>query len=124
MEHREHATEGSTQASGRRHHPLLLGGAFVALLVVLLILIWDWNWFKAPIERRVSAATGRSFHIDGDLSVKLGWQPRITIERLRLGNLPGNPEPQMASAGLLQFRLHLLPLLRHDWVMSEVHLST
>jgi uncharacterized protein involved in outer membrane biogenesis len=123
METKDRATEGSAVAS-RRHHPLLVATGFVALLVVLIILIWDWNWFKRPIERRVSAATGRSFHIDGDLSVKLGWRPRISMERLRLGNLPGNPEPQMASAGLLQFRLHLLPLLKHDWVLSEVRLST
>jgi uncharacterized protein involved in outer membrane biogenesis len=124
MDRQDHATEGSAAISRRRHHPLLVATGCVALLVVLMILIWDWNWFKRPIERRVSAATGRSFHIDGDLSVKLAWKPRITMERLRLGNLPGNPEAEMASVGLLQFRLHLLPLLKHDWVLSDVHLST
>ena len=124
MENTELATEGgSDRPSPRRHHPLLLAGAFVTLLVVFILLIWDWNWFKPPIERRVSAATGRSFHIDGDLSVKLAWKPRITMDGLRLGNLPGNPEPQMASAERLQFRLHLMPLLRHKWELSEVKLS-
>jgi len=114
--------EGSP-APARRHHPLLIASAFVALLVLLLILVWDWNWFKRPIERRVSAATGRSFHIDGDLSVKLGWKPRITMERLRLGNLPGNPELEMARVELMQFRLHLRPLLHREWELSEVRLS-
>src|SRR5205085_8364694 len=90
---------------------------------VLLILIWDWNWFKPTVERRVSAATGRSFHIDGDLSVKLAWKPRITMQGLRLGNLPGNRDPEMASARTMQFRLHLLPLLRHEWVFSDVKLA-
>src|SRR5437868_4687489 len=107
----------------RRHHPLLAATAFVGLLVVFIILIWDWNWFKKPIERRVSAATGRAFHINGDLSVKLAWKPRITFERITLGNLPGNPEPLMASAGLLQFRLHLRPLLTHHWEFSDVKLA-
>ena len=105
-----------------RRHPLLAIAALVALALVLLALIWDWNWFKRPIERRVSAATGREFHIDGDLSVKLSMHPRITVDRLRLGNLPGNAQPQMASVGQLQFRLHLLPLLRGDWVLSEMQL--
>jgi len=105
-------------------HPLLVAGTFVGLLIVFIILIWDWNWFKKPVERRVSAATGRAFHIDGDLSVKLNWwTPRISFERIRLGNLPGNPEPQMASARLLQFQLHLKPLVfQHKWELSEVKL--
>src|SRR6478736_2944901 len=111
------------QTASRRHHPLLLASAFITLLVAFIILVWDWNWFKPPIERRVSAATGRSFHIDGDLSVKLAWKPRITMDGLRLGNLPGNPDPQMASAQRMQFRLHLLPLLHHEWELSDVKLS-
>ena len=117
---------GKDEAARPRHgHPVLMGGALALLAIGFLILIWDWNWFKPPIERRVSAATGRSFHIDGDLSVKLAWnlKPRITMDRLRLGNLPGNPDPEMATAQRLRFRLHLLPLLRHDWVLSEVAVS-
>ena len=77
MDEKRPAREGN-EAAVHRRHPLLAVGTLVALLIVLLILIWDWNWFKRPIERRVSAATGRTFHIDGDLSVKLAWQPRIT----------------------------------------------
>ena len=104
-------------------HPLLVATALVGLLVVFIILIWDWNWFKKPIERRVSAATGRAFHINGDLSVKLAWTPRITFERITLGNLPGNHDPVMASADLLQFRLHLRPLLARHLEFSDVKLS-
>jgi uncharacterized protein involved in outer membrane biogenesis len=104
-------------------HPLLAATAFVGLLVVFILLVWDWNWFKKPVERRISAATGRAFHIDGDLSVKLAWTPRISFERVTLGNLPGNPDPLMASADLLQFRLHLRPLLAHRWELSDVRLS-
>src|SRR5688572_33373237 len=96
--------------------------ALVTLAIVILILIWDWNWLKPPIERRVSAATGREFRIEGDLSVKLSMKPRVTMERLTLSNLPGNAEARMASAERLQFRLHLMPLLRRDWVLSEVRL--
>jgi uncharacterized protein involved in outer membrane biogenesis len=122
MDEKHEAREGK-EAAVHRRHPMLAVGTLVALLLVLLILIWDWNWFKHPIERRVSAATGRSFQIDGDLSVKLGWKPRITMQGLRLGNLPGNHDPEMASARSLQFRLHLMPLFRHDWVFSDVKLS-
>jgi uncharacterized protein involved in outer membrane biogenesis len=128
MEQDEHARDGAasgeTTPAPRHHHPLLITGGVVAVLLVVLVLIWDWNWFKHPIERRVSAATGRSFRIDGDLSVKLAWTPRVTMQGLHLGNLPGSPtSPEMASARQLQFRLHLLPLLRHHWELSEVKLS-
>ena len=107
-----------------RRHRLLAACALVAVLVVAFLLLFDWNMLKHPIERRVSAATGREFHIDGDLSVKLGINPRITVEGLRLGNLPGAAEPLMASADRLQLRLHLVPLVFHrDVVLSEVSLS-
>jgi uncharacterized protein involved in outer membrane biogenesis len=118
-------TDATPDAARPMHrHPLLAAGVLLGLLVVFIILIWDWNWFKKPVERRISAATGRAFHIDGDLSVKLDWwTPRISFERITLGNLPGNPEPQMASADLLQFRLHLKPLLfQHDVELSDVKL--
>jgi uncharacterized protein involved in outer membrane biogenesis len=123
METNAQATQGQPLRPTRRHHALLVAGGVVALLLVLLVLIWDWNWFKHPLERRVSAATGRSFRIDGDLSVKLAWKPRITLQGLHLGNLPGNPQPEMASARQLQFRLHLLPLLHRKWELSNVNLS-
>jgi uncharacterized protein involved in outer membrane biogenesis len=128
-EQKQGRKEASPDAPGKaraaHRHPLLAAGAFVGLLIVFIILIWDWNWFKKPVERRISAATGRAFHINGDLSVKLDWwTPRISFERITLGNLPGNREPQMASADLLQFRLHLKPLVfQHDWELSDVKLS-
>ena len=55
-----------------------------AALLFLLWLLWDWNWFKGPLERAVSGATGREFRIDGDLDVDLGRT--ITVS-------PPNPIP-------------------------------
>ncbi len=111
------------RAAPRRHRVLAVFAA-LALALVAAVLLFDWNMLKHPIERRVSAATGRTFHIDGDLSVKLGLKPRITLDGLRLGNLPGASEPLMASAGRLQLRVELIPLLlRHDWILSEVRLT-
>ena len=96
----------------------LLGA--IALLVVLAILLFDWNMLRRPIERRVTASTGREFHINGNLLVDLSMKPRITFERITFGNLPGAAEPVMASADSLQFRLHLMPLLHREVILSEV----
>lgn len=92
----------------------------VALLALLAILLFDWNMLRRPIERRVTAASGREFHINGNLLVDLSTKPRITFERISLGNLPGAAEPVMASADSLQFRLHLMPLLHREVILSEV----
>lgn len=82
----------------RRHPWLTLLGA-VMLGVVILILLWDWNWFKGPIERQVEARTGREFDIGGNLDVDLDWtRPAIRAERVRFGNAKWSKEPTMAAA--------------------------
>ncbi|HVE88543.1 MAG TPA: hypothetical protein VNA44_02490, partial [Burkholderiaceae bacterium] len=48
---------GSTQSSRKRRWPWVLG-AFV-LALVLFIAIFDWNWFRGPLERKLSESTGR-----------------------------------------------------------------
>ena len=58
----------------------------LAAVVVLLVLFWDWNWFKGPVERVVEARTGREFEIAGDLDVDLGRVTTVTADGLRLGN--------------------------------------
>ena len=97
--------------------------AAAALLIVLVVILFDWNMLRGPIERRVSAATGREFHINGNLLVDLSLKPHITLERMTLGNLPGAKNPEMASVEHLAFRLHLLKLLRGDVVLSDVKVS-
>lgn len=47
-------------------------GALLLAALVVLILLFDWNWFKGPLERLVQARTGRTFKIDGDLDVDPG----------------------------------------------------
>ncbi|WP_141651036.1 hypothetical protein, partial [Stenotrophomonas maltophilia] len=32
---------------------------FLLAAILLLIALWDWNWFKGPVERAVQARTGR-----------------------------------------------------------------
>lgn len=112
----------SPQASKDRLRLLEMLTASV-LLVVLAVSLFDWNMLRGPIEKRVSAATGREFHIYGDLDVDLSMKPRITVERMRLGNIPGAIEPQMASIESLDFRLHLLELLHGEVVLSDVKLG-
>ncbi len=110
----------TTQPAPRRLGWLLL--ALVLAVIGWAILCFDWNLFKGYVERRVSASTGREFHIDGNLGVHLSMHPLITMDGLRLGNIAGAKLPMMASAQRLEFRVALWPLLRGETILPEVHL--
>ena len=94
--------------------------AAVALLVVLLLMMFEWNMLRGPIERRVSAATGREFHIHGDLDVDLSLKPRVRVGPMTLGNVPGAIEPLMASVDSLDLRFDLLRAISGDVVLYDV----
>jgi AsmA family protein len=86
--------------------------AALGVAVALFVALFDWNWLKAPVERRVQAATGRTFAIGGELDVDLGLKPRISANDVRLGNAPWSTRGDMVRAERIEFRLALLPLLR------------
>src|SRR5207248_539161 len=98
------------KAPPSKRHTGWLVAALVLALIALAYALFDWNLFKGYAERRVSAATGREFHIDGNLDVRLSMQPLVTMNGLRLGNIKGATQPMMASAQQLQFRVALWPL--------------
>jgi uncharacterized protein involved in outer membrane biogenesis len=71
-------------------------GIFLALLVLIVLLV-DWNGLREPIARRISSATGRSVAVNGDLSVHLSWPPRIVANNVVFGNAAWSPDPAMAE---------------------------
>ena len=95
-------------------HPWWTALGLLALAIAVLIALWDWNWFKGPIERYVGKKTGRELHIDGDLDVDLGRTTTISAGGLRFANAEWAREKQMARVGELAFDLRLWPLLRGE----------
>ena len=68
------------------------GGVFLALavLAVLFVALFDWNWLRGPIARWATEKTGRELALNGDLSVKLRWPlPRIRAEGVTFANPRG-----------------------------------
>ncbi len=105
-----------------RRHPWRSGLGLLGLGLLALVLAWDWNWFKGPIERQVEARTGRRLQILGDLDVDLG---RITVVRaqgLRLGNAGWARRPLMASSEGLELAIETWPLLRGQWRIPDIRL--
>ena len=97
--------EGEQAAAARRgREPLVsvariiggIVGALVLLLVVFLML-FNWDWLRGPIGRMASKQMHREVRIDGHLRVHLlTWTPRIRIERLLIG------QPDWAKAARSQ----------------------
>lgn len=59
--------------------------ALVAL-VVLFLLLFDWNMLRGPIGRWASAKYDREIAIQGDLDVRLfSWTPSATVNGLKIG---------------------------------------
>jgi uncharacterized protein involved in outer membrane biogenesis len=103
----------SFPARHRREALFLLG-----LLLLLIVLLFDWNWFKGPVERRVEAATGREFSIGGDLDVDwVDWRPTVIGHQVVLGNADWAAAPEMFRAERAEIGLSLWPLFR-----GRVHL--
>src|SRR4249920_2457336 len=97
--------------------------AAFALAILLCWMLFDWNMLNGPIERRVTAETGRPFHINGNLSVDLSMKPHIIANDLTLGNVAGAQDPQMASIKRLDFRLSLMDLLRGKIVLPQMTIT-
>ena len=51
----------------RTQRILLIGGAVLLLMAALLAVPWKVNFLRDDVARRVEAATGRAFAIEGDL---------------------------------------------------------
>ena len=97
------------------------------LLVTLLVLIilFDWNWLKGPIEQAVQARTGRVFHIRGNLDVDLGRTTTIKLDDLSFGNAPWSRQEDMASADRAEIEVQLWPLIfRRQAHLPEIRLSS
>ena len=53
----------------------------------VLVAVWDWNWFRGPVERMASARLHRQVTISGDLNVNLwSWQPSATVDGISIAN--------------------------------------
>ncbi|MGH8081741.1 MAG: AsmA family protein [Lysobacter sp.] len=120
------SAESPSASSGRglvRRHPWLCALGVFAVAIAALIALWDWNWFKSPIERQVEARTGRKFEIAGNLDVELGRVPVIRADALSFANAPWAKQPTMASAQRLQLAIEFWPLLKGEIRIPEIHLT-
>ncbi len=108
---------------GKRGQRWLAVLVFLVALILLVIALWDWNWFKGPVERAVQAKTGREFHIGGNLDVDLGRTLTVRADGLTFANAEWSKTPRMASADRAEIDLRAWPLLRGQIRIPEIRLT-
>ena len=92
-----------------KRHPVWTG---VLVALVMLVLLFDWNWFRHPLERYISDKTQRTFTIS-DLDVKLGWKltPTIRMKDVHFANAKWSKNGDvMARAEAVEFSVSLRDL--------------
>jgi hypothetical protein len=107
----------------RRQKWLLWPVATLAAIVVVVLILFDWNWFKGPLEDRVSAELGRDFRIAGDLDVDLSLRPRITVTDVRLANPPWASDAPMLAVPRAEAVVDLPALLQGEIRLPEVSVT-
>lgn len=94
---------------------VLIGLGVVLALLLGAVLIGpgfiNWNDYKDEILLAAKEATGRDVAIDGDLSLSLLPAPAFTAEGIRVANIDGGSEPEMARLAAFELRLAFAPLL-------------
>jgi uncharacterized protein involved in outer membrane biogenesis len=101
----------------------LIGIAAGVALLCAAVYFFDWNLARPYIARQVTAATGRSFAIDGDLEVHLSLRPRVIVNDVTMGNAPWGKEPLMLRLKRADFNVDILQLLAGRLAFPEVALS-
>ncbi|HEF4761843.1 TPA: AsmA family protein [Pseudomonas putida] len=118
----------------------ILAWTFTSLVVllavlVLIIVFFDWNRIKPPLNAKVSEELHRPFAIDGNLSVvwrrepdEGGWRawvpwPHVVAEDLSLGNPDWSKAPQMVTLKRVELRISPLALLAQRVVIPRIDLT-
>lgn len=107
-----------------RRHPLRAALGLAAMAVLLLVLLWDWNWLRGPVERIVQARTGRTFDIGGNLDVELGRVTTVRLDAVRFGNADWAKQRDMAAGERVQLSFELFPaVFRRQLRIRELQLT-
>ena len=105
--------------SRRRRWPRVL--AVIAVALVALVLLWDWNWFRPLVEAQASAALNRRVTL-GHFDLRLSRHPLVLLDRIDIANpkdgFPANTST--ATVGRLAIRLDLFALFHHGVILEQV----
>lgn len=103
---------------------LLIALAALAVLVLILVALPNWNGLRGPIANYVSAKTGRALQIDGDLKVRLGWRRiRVQVGDITFSNPEWAKKENMITVKNAAADVAVAPLFGLEFVLDDVRLD-
>jgi uncharacterized protein involved in outer membrane biogenesis len=88
----------------------------------LLLVMFDWNWFRAPLQAFVTNRTQREFRVS-DLHVQLGMTPIFRLRGLYFANASWGGSVAMATIGEAEFTVSVRDLLAGNLLIRHVALT-
>lgn len=103
----------------------ILGGiGLLILAIVIFLAIFNWDWFRPPLARMISARLHRPVRIVGHLKVHLfSWTPSATVGGLQIGNPSWAPKRDMADVDSITVKTKLLPLFAGKVILPLVQIE-
>jgi len=95
----------------------------VVAAVILIPLFVDPNDYREEISRAVEEQTGRSFELEGEISLSVFPWLGLEVGRMRLGNPPGFGDQPFVEIGSAAVGAKLLPLLSRRLEVSTLRLD-
>ena len=103
-----------------------MGGLLIIALMVRVYVIlvnYDYNKLKPRIARVVKEVTGRELNLGGEVDLRIGFSPALTVADVNFANAPWGSQPQMIKIAKLQAQVRLMPLLFRDLELKHVGLA-
>jgi uncharacterized protein involved in outer membrane biogenesis len=85
-----------------------------AFLIYLIVSSYHFNELKPRISRAVHELTGRELTLRGNIQLKIGFRPALTVEDAHLENVSWGSRPDLVKINRLELQVALLPLIRGD----------
>ncbi|MBC7780531.1 MAG: AsmA family protein [Proteobacteria bacterium] len=92
----------------------------IFLLVVLLVLLFDWNWLKRPLERFVTERSGRELVIGGDITGSWSFTPTFTFRDVRFANPQWAEQRTFVEAEQVSLTIPLRSVIRGEPVINDL----
>lgn len=103
-----------------RRHRFPLISALVVTALLLLWLLWDWNWFKPLVERQASSALGRAVTLE-NFDVEVSRQPLVSAEGIVIADPEGFPnDSRTGTVEAVRVRFDLFDLFDRQLNLLEI----
>ena len=89
--------------------------ALLGLLLAIIVIVpsfVDWNQYRDEIAQQVESLVGRPVTIEGDLDFAILPSPALSVNGLRIANIPGASTVDLVTLESLDIEVAFMPLLR------------